>query len=173
MRCGVDLKQDRASKLKALQDACDPESTRRESEADALALEAMVHALSKPPYREPALSERGSLYWNIDKLALVTAAWQQNSLEREFMSRPAVHRAFQPNEFPTPPRKIEAKAKRFVCDMLGKSKGHISYPASRSRTHPLSNGCDSLWKHWNRLPNASLPRAGRADSHRYRACKAI
>jgi hypothetical protein len=133
----IDLKQDRARKLKALQDACDPVSTRRESEADAWALEVMLHALPKPPYREPALSERGSLYWNIDKLALVTAAWQQSSLEREFMSRPAVHRAFQPSEFPTPPGKVEANAKRFVCDVLGKSTGRISYPGKLVSHPPL------------------------------------
>jgi len=131
----IDLKQARASKLKALQDACDPVSTRRESEADALALEVLLHALPKPPYREPALSEQGSLYWNIDRLALATAAWQQNSLEQEFMSRPAVHDAFQPGELPTPQRKIEANAKRFVCDVLGKSKGRISYPG-KSVSHP-------------------------------------
>lgn len=131
----IDLTRDRASKLKELQDACDPISTKRESEADAMALSVMSRLLSKPPYREPAFSEQGSLYWNIDQLALVSDAWQQSSMEREFISRPPVHKAFEPQEFPTPVKKIDANAKRFVCDVLTKSKGMVSYPG-KSVSHP-------------------------------------
>lgn len=131
----IDLTRDRTSKLKELQDACDPVSTKREAEADAMALSVMSRLLSEPPYREPVFSEQGSLYWNIDQLALVSDAWQQNSLEREFISRPPVHKAFEPNEFPTPAKKIDASAKRFVCDVLAKSKGTVSYPG-KSVSHP-------------------------------------
>ena len=35
----IDLNRDRASKLKDLQDSCDPKSTRKEDEADAIAVE--------------------------------------------------------------------------------------------------------------------------------------
>ncbi len=103
----LDLSWDRATKLKALQDACDPASTRHEEEADAIALQILAQLLAAPPYREPLFSERGSLYWNIDQLALASDAWQKAALEREFLSQTKVHPAFVPTEFPTPTKVIE------------------------------------------------------------------
>jgi hypothetical protein len=98
----IDLSRDRASKLKELQDFCDPTSTRKEEEADAIAVEVLTKLLSRAPYREPLFSDQGSLYWNIDQLAMASDAWQHAALEREFISRPKVHKTFVPTEFPTP-----------------------------------------------------------------------
>lgn len=131
----IDLAQDKASKLKELQDSCDPSSTRKEEEADAIAVEVLKKLLPAAPYREPMFSDRGSLFWNIDQLALASENWQRTSLEREFISRPTVHKAFEPTEFPTPVKTIEKNAHRFVCDVLTKNAGSIFYP-SKSLTHP-------------------------------------
>ena len=131
----IDLKLDRAAKLQELQDSCDPASTKKEDEADALAVAVLTRELKKASYLEPTFSERGSLYWNIDLLNLASDAWMKASLEREFMSQPAVHKTFVPTEFPTPRKTIDANARRFVCDVLTRTKGSILYP-SRSLTHP-------------------------------------
>lgn len=131
----LELNRDRASKLKDLQDSCDPTSTKKEEEADAFAVEVLTRLLPQPPYREPLFSDQGSLYWNIDQLSLASSAWQKATLEREFISRPAVHKAFVPTEFPTPKATVEANARRFVCDVLTKTSGSIYYP-SKSLTHP-------------------------------------
>ncbi len=131
----IDLKRDRASKLKDLQDSCDPTSTQKEDEADAVAVEVLTRTLSKSPYREPLFSERGSLFWNIDLLALASDAWQKATLEREFMSQPAVHKTFVPTEFPTPTATVNSNARRFVCDVLTKTSGSIYHPL-KSLTHP-------------------------------------
>lgn len=131
----IDLKRDRTSKLKDLQNSCDPTSTRKEDEADAIAVEVLTRTLSKLPYREPLFSDRGSLFWNIDLLALTSHAWQEATLEREFMSRPAVHKTFVPTEFPMPTATVNANARRFVCDVLTKTSGSIYHPL-KSLTHP-------------------------------------
>jgi hypothetical protein len=131
----LELNRDRSSKLKDLQDSCDPTSTRKEEEADAIAVEVLTRLLTKPPYREPLFSDQGSLYWNIDQLSLASSDWQKATLAREFISRPAVHEAFVPTEFPTPAKSVETNARRFVCDVLTKSSGSIYYP-SKSLTHP-------------------------------------
>jgi len=95
----------------------------------------LTRLLAGPPYREPVFSERGSLYWNIDLLAVATDAWRKAALEREFMSQPAIHASFNPTEFPTPAATIQRNAKRFVCDVLTKRRGTILYPG-KSATHP-------------------------------------
>jgi hypothetical protein len=131
----IDLAQPRAAKLQSLKDSCEPTSTKREEEADALAVEVMKRLLPKPPYREPLFSERGSLLWSVDQLVLAANAWQQASLELEFISRPAVHKTFIPTEFPTPPATAAANARKFVCDVLRGTKGAVYHPL-QSATHP-------------------------------------
>jgi hypothetical protein len=131
----IELGLDTANKIKILREACDPASTRREEEADAISIQIIVSLLRASPYREPVFSERGSFYWNVDLLAAASDTWRKTALEREFISQPKVHASFIPTEFPTPPRTIDAHAKRFVCDVLTKRKGAISYP-SKSVTHP-------------------------------------
>ena len=131
----IELKLDRETKLGSLRDACDPVSTNREEEADAIALQVLAQLLARPPYRETILSERGSLYWNIDLLALASDAWQKHVLEREFVSQPALHASFNPTQFPTPPNIVDANARRFVCDVLTRRTGTIAFPG-KSATHP-------------------------------------
>ena len=129
------MAQDQATRLQMLRGNCDPVSTRREEAADTLAFSVPAKVLPVDPYKEPTLSERGSLLWNIDRLALVSDAWQRTGGMREFMSAPQVHKAFEPTEFPTPPKKIEANARRFVCDALQAKGKSVSFPI-RSLTHP-------------------------------------
>lgn len=131
----IDMAQSREAKLQTIQTSCDPASTIREEEADALAVNVMKHLLPKPPYREPLFSARGSLLWNVDQLVLAANGWQRLSLEQEFISRPAVHKAFMPTEFPTPEAIIKANARKFVCDTLNGSKGTVYHPL-QSATHP-------------------------------------
>lgn len=155
----VDLSRDRASKLKDLQDSCDPTSTRKEDEADAIAVEVLARTLTQAPYREPLFSEQGSLFWNIDQLALASDAWQKATLEREFMSLPSVHRAFVPTKFPTPSETVDANARRFVCDVLTKTSGSIYHPL-KSLTHPpveqrLRRIAESLQPIAKKLPDSS------------------
>jgi hypothetical protein len=132
----INLQLEPGAKLKLLRDACDPVSVKKkEAEADAMSLEVLVQLLARPPYREAVFSERGSLYWNIDQLALASDAWQRATLEREFISQPQLHPTFVPTEFPTPARVVETNAKRFVCEVLTKRRGNILYPG-KSATHP-------------------------------------
>lgn len=112
-----------------------PGHNRHEEEADAIALEILVQQLSAAPYREPVFSERGSLYWNIDLLALASDAWQNASIEREAASTSLLHPAFEPTEFPTPPKTIEANARKFVCDLMTRRRGVLLYPG-KSISHP-------------------------------------
>jgi len=131
----IDLKADRATKLALLKDGCDPNATKREEEADALAVQVLARRLPASPYREPLFSERGSLYWNVDQLYLAANSWEQSVLEREFISQPKPHASFVPTELPATKRVIEAKAKRFVCDVLTRKRGIVRYPA-QSAAHP-------------------------------------
>jgi hypothetical protein len=131
----IELKLDAARKLQALREACDPASTKREEEADAMSVQVLAHLVAAPPYREPVLSERGSLYWNIDQLALASDAWQKAALETEFISQPKLHSSFVPTEFPTPAPTVEKNARRFVCEVLKKRQGTVLYPG-KSLTHP-------------------------------------
>lgn len=146
----VDLAQPREIKLQAIQTSCDPASTAREEEADALAVDVMKKLLPKPPYREPLFSERGSLLWNVDQLVLAANGWQRLSLEQEFISRPVVHKAFVPTEFPTPKTTVEVNARKFVCDTLNGRKGKIYHPL-QSTTHP------SLDQRMGRIAEAMRP----------------
>ena len=130
-----ELGRSRATKLKELQDSCDPTSQRMEADADAMAVAVLIRHLSDSPYREPLYSNRGSFYWNIDQLALASDAWETASLEREFISRPTVHRSFVPTSFPTPKATVVANARRFVCDVLTTRSGTLYYPG-KSLTHP-------------------------------------
>lgn len=131
----IDLTLSREAKLLALQNSCDPASTRREEEADAFAVDVMKQLLPQRPYREPLFSDRGSLLWNVDQLVLAANMWQNLSLEQDFISRPAVHEAFVPTEFPTPKAIVEANAHKFVCDTLSGINGEVSHPL-QSATHP-------------------------------------
>lgn len=158
----IDLTLDRASKLKNLQDSCDPTSTRKEDEADVIAVEVLRQTLALAPYREPLFSDRGSLYWNIDQLVLTSNAWQTATLEQEFMSQPAVHKTFVPTEFPTPPKTVDSNALQFVCDVLTKTKGSIYHPL-RSLTHPpvelrLGRIAEALQPIAKKLPDNSAQR---------------
>lgn len=131
----IDLDRDQASKLRDLRDSCDPVVTRREEEADAMAVEVLQRLLQASPYRQPILSEQGSMLWNIDRLALASDAWRSRAAAREFISRATPHPAFVPTEFPTPVKQVEANGRRFVCDVLTRRKGTLAYP-SRSTSHP-------------------------------------
>jgi hypothetical protein len=131
----IELNWNPAAKIELLRAACDPVSVRREEEADAMSLQVLTLLLPAAPYREPLFSERGSLYWNIDQLALASDAWQKTAIEREFISQPRLHPAFVPTEFPAPQTAIERNARRFVCDVLTKRQGVVLYPG-KSVTHP-------------------------------------
>ena len=131
----IDLQSAPAAKLKILRDACDPVAVKRESDADAISLEVLARLLPQSPYRETVFSERGSLYWNIDQLALAADRWQRAATEREFLSQPRLHPSFVPTEFPSPAKTIAANARRFVCEVLSKNRGQVAYPG-KSVTHP-------------------------------------
>lgn len=158
----IDLNRDRASKLKDLQDSCDPTSTRKEDEADAIAVEVLTRTLTQAPYREPLFSDQGALFWNIDQLALASDAWQKATLEREFMSQPVVHKTFVPTDFPTPAKTVDTNARRFVCDVLTKTNGGIYHPL-KSLTHPpveqrLRRMVEALQPIAKKLPDNSAQR---------------
>ena len=130
----IDLGWSRRDRFQALREACDPVSTAREEAADEWALKVLAVLLKAAPYREPVFTEQGSLYWNIDQLALATDAWQRSALEGEFASQPKLHASFTPTQFPTPANVIAANARRFVCEVLQKSKGAVLYPGSPQAT---------------------------------------
>jgi hypothetical protein len=155
----IDLKGDRAAKLAQLQASCDPTSVQQEQEADELALDVLKLTLGKPPYREITFSERGSVYWNIDLLALASDRWMEASLQREFISRPKLHPSFEPTEFPTPQETVKKNARRFVCDVLSKHSGRIFYPG-KSTTHPPVEQRLRRIAEVLRPVAASLPNAG-------------
>jgi hypothetical protein len=131
----IDLGAAPAAKLDSLRDACDPISVKVEEEADAMSFDVLVKLVSGLPYREPILSERGSVYANIDQLALASNGWQLLNARRDFVSQPKVHPSFEPQNFPTPDKEIEKNARTFVCAVLKGKKGTISYPG-RSISHP-------------------------------------
>ena len=146
----IDLKATQAVKLETLRSTCDPTSTKREEDADEMALKVLARLVPAPPYREPLFSEQGSVLWAADQLNLAANAWQQANIEREFMSQPKPHPSFVPTEFPTPPATVEKNAKKFVCDVLTKSTGVANYPG-RSLTHP------SLEQRMRRVAEALKP----------------
>jgi hypothetical protein len=131
----IQLASTPAEKLSQLRARCEPTMTEKEQAADDYALEVLRLALPKAPYRETVFSEQGSLFWNIDLLALAANKWALASTEREFMSPVPVHKAFEPTEFPTPPAKIALAARKLVCDVAKRKTGTVSVPAV-SATHP-------------------------------------
>jgi hypothetical protein len=131
----IDIGQPPAAKLEILRASCDPVSTKMEEEADASSFEILVKLVGAPPYRDPILSERGSVYSNIDQLALAADGWQKLNARRDFISPQPLHKAFEPTEFPTPVAQIEKNARAFVCDVLKGKRGQVSYPG-RSISHP-------------------------------------
>jgi hypothetical protein len=155
----IDLKAPQAAKLETLRSTCDPTLTKREEDADEMALKVLIKLVPAPPYREPLFSEQGSVLWAADQLNLAANTWQQSNVEREFMSQPKPHPSFVPREFPTPPATVEKNAKKFVCDVLSKSTGVANY-LGRSLTHP------SLEQRMRRVAEAlkpiaaSLPKTG-------------
>ncbi|KRR25251.1 hypothetical protein CQ14_09545 [Bradyrhizobium lablabi] len=131
----IDLGTAPSARIDALREACDPVSLKVEEETDAMSFDVLVKLVGEAPYREPILSERGSVYSNIDQLALASNGWQLLNARRDFVSKPKVHPSFEPQNFPTPDKEIEKNAKTFVCAALKGKKGTIYYPG-RSISHP-------------------------------------
>jgi hypothetical protein len=131
----IRLAQPRTDKLEHLRRACDPALITREEEADAIAREVLTRAMPQAPYREPLLTERGSVYWNIDRIRLAANEWEQWQMKEDATESVKLHPAFEPAEFPTPPVRIARAADRFVCDVLSGRTGEALYPA-RQTTHP-------------------------------------
>ena len=143
----ITLKDNQAGKLQLLRNGCDPVSTRLEEEADALSLQVMSALLDAAPYRETFFSERGSMYWNIDLLAVATDA----CAERIAGARCGQHaeaciRPSSRPDLPTPPQKIEAAARRFVCDVLDQKQGPSSIRVPQARIRRSYSGCGGLPK---------------------------
>lgn len=124
-----------AIKLQKLRDACDPVFLTTEENADTLAFEILAKLLIAPPFREATLTERGSVYFNIDQLALVSNEWQNSKAIQELASRPSLHPVFEPQLLPTPAKTIHRNANIFVCAVLKKQTGSIAYPG-KSISHP-------------------------------------
>ena len=123
------------AKLSVLKKTCDPADTAAEEDADKLATEVLAALLPQAPYRETVFSEQGSVLWGMDQLNLAANEWRKLALEREFISQPKPHPSFLATEFPTPTAKVQANARRFVCDVLTKKSGTALYPG-RSISHP-------------------------------------
>lgn len=161
----IDLKAPQAAKLETMRSTCDPTSTKREEDADEMALKVLAKLVPATPYREPLFSEQGAVLWAADQINLAANSWQQATVEREFMSQPKPHPSFIPTEFPTPPATVEKNAKKFVCDVLSKSTGVVNYPG-RSLTHP------SLEQRMRRVAEAlkpiaaALPKTGAQQEYR-------
>lgn len=131
----IDLSKPKDTKLRQLRDSCEPSDVKREADADAMSVNVLKHLLPKPPYREPAFSEQGSVYWAVDQLYLAANGWQQAATEREFISQSRPHASFVPTEFPTPSKTVDLNARKFVCEVLTKRKGWVQYPL-RAIDHP-------------------------------------
>jgi hypothetical protein len=131
----LDLKQNREQKIKIMREACDPPSTRFETEADGMALMVLTRTLPISPYRNLVLSERGSMLWHVDHLNMVAQQWQAVSVQRVAGLQPRSHDAFIQTEWPAPPGAAERNAQQFVCDVLLRDQGQIFYPVS-AKSHP-------------------------------------
>ncbi|MDM0108499.1 hypothetical protein QTH97_26360 [Variovorax sp. J22R24] len=131
----IDLAKPADEKLNQLRSSCEPANVKLEAAADAMSIEVLKALVPKPPYREPAFSEQGSVYWAVDQLYLAANAWQSAAMTREFMSQPKPHASFIATEFPTPPPVIDSNARKFVCDVLTQKKGVVLYPL-RAIDHP-------------------------------------
>lgn len=131
----IDLSKPTGEKLNQLRDACEPADVKLEAAADAMSTQVLTALVPKPPYREPAFSQQGSVYWAIDQLYLAANSWQGAAMAREFMSQPKPHASFIATEWPTPPEMVDANARRFVCEVLTQRKGVVQYPL-RAIDHP-------------------------------------
>lgn len=161
----IKLKQPRDMKLQMLQAACEPGLIRAEEDADRNAIRVLVKLLPDPPYREPAFSAQGSVLWGADQLNLAANTWRKSALEREFISQPKPHKSFIQTEFPTPPAKVQKRAKEFVCDVLTKRSGVVAYPG-RSATHPALEVRIQKVAEALRPLASDLPKAGAQEEYR-------
>jgi len=129
----VPLRGARSDRLQALKTACGHDPQLREEEAaDRLTLDALIAVLPTAPLRQPLLSARGSLYWNVDEILLAA-----NRIQKLAAKRPGkLHPQFDLDRVPLPgtPRCLDWAAERFVCDALS-SRTPVRYPL-RASTHP-------------------------------------
>jgi len=130
----IALDQSCDAKLRQLRDGCMPGLVRKEEEADAIAVDVLKRLLVTAAYRERTFTERGSMYWNIDRIRLAAARWEQQAQEGA-SAAVTLHSAFEPTEFPTPSVKVTAAARQFVCDVLNRRTGEVLYEV-RPSTHP-------------------------------------
>jgi hypothetical protein len=131
----IELASDPVKKLDQLRSRCTPTDTALEEEADEYSLMVLRTSLANAPYRENVFSEQGSLFWNIDLLALAADKWALASIEQEFMGKAKMHKSFEPTEFPTPSVKIKRAAKTLVCEVVRNKSGMIFVPQV-STSHP-------------------------------------
>lgn len=131
----ITLGTDPKNNIEQLRTRCIPVDTSLETEADEYALAVLRAALPQSPYRERLFSEQGSLFWNIDLLALAADQWAQTSIEQEFMGKATLHKSFEPTKFPTPQKDIDLAAKRLVCEVAKKKTGIVVVPEISS-SHP-------------------------------------
>lgn len=131
----IELVSDPAKNIEQLRSRCTPANTAQEEEADEYSLTVLRTSLATAPYRERVFSEQGSLFWNIDLLALAADKWALASIEQEFMGKAKMHKSFEPTEFPTPPAKIKLAAKKLVCDVVTTKRGTVIVPQV-STSHP-------------------------------------
>lgn len=131
----IALAADPAEKIEQLRSRCTPPDTALEEQADEYSLAVLRTSLAKPPYREAVFSEQGSLFWNIDLLALAADKWAVASIEQEFAGKAKMHQSFEPTVFPAPPAKIKSAARTLVCEVVKTKKGTIIVPQV-STSHP-------------------------------------
>lgn len=131
----IKLELSQEAKLETLRESCEPGMTKAEEDADRLAVQVLTRLLPDPPYGEPMFSAQGSVLWGVDQLNLAANNWRKTAIEREFISQAKPHKSFVSMDFPTPMPKVNANAKRFVCDVLTKKVGTVLYPG-RATTHP-------------------------------------
>ncbi len=99
-----------------------------------MAIGILTKLARHPPYRQPVFSERGSMYWAIDQIALAADAWDTATTERAAAAG-KLHPSFDPPELPVPPAEVATNARRFVCDALTRRDGVVAFPV-RPSTHP-------------------------------------
>lgn len=132
----IELKRPLVEKIEVLKSSCDPRGTRKEEEADEMAIGVLLKLLPFPPYFEPALSQQGSLYWAVDLLNLAANRWQEYTVHRGDKEKIAVHSAFNVR-FSASDTELETVAKSFVCDVVRGTEGEIAYPILAERHPPL------------------------------------
>jgi len=158
------LNATRETKLKALRESCEPGTSRLEVEADAMALQVLASLLPAAPYREPVFSPQGSVLWAADQLHLAANDWRKLALERELMSQAKPHRSFIPTTLPMPKDRVEANARRFVCDVLTRKSGVVLYPG-KAGSHPALEERMRKVAEALRPIAAGLPRTGATQEY--------